>query len=152
MVDPIGAKAIATNPALKPLKFLIGEWRTTGSHPAFPGEELKGRTSFDWHEGGAFLIIRNEVDHPKFPDGVAIVGSSDSAGTFAMIYFDERGTSRIMDVMVGDGSFGWSRDDPDFSQRLTISADGPDRLVSKGEIAKPGEDWEDDLSQAFERI
>jgi len=89
----IGAKALSTNPALKPLEFLVGEWRTTGSHPEFSGQTLFGRASFAWHEGGACLIMRTQIDDPQIPNGVAIIGSDDVAGTFAMIYFDERGVS-----------------------------------------------------------
>jgi hypothetical protein len=125
----IGARARIPNPALKPLEFLVGEWRTTG----------------------AFLIMRSEVDEPRFPDGVAIIGSSDIAGTFAMIYFDERGTSRIFQVSVGDRTVTWRRDDPDFSQSLTITAEGGDRLVSQGRMTTKDGIWTDDLSQLFTR-
>src|SRR3954470_2598898 len=100
--SPIGAEALIPNPALKPLEFLVGEWRTTGTHPLVPGQALSGRTSFAWHEGGAFLIMRSEVDHPQFPSGVAIIGSDDVAGSFVMLWFDERGISRHYDVTVGE--------------------------------------------------
>jgi len=147
---PIGARARIPNPALGSLNFLIGEWRTTGSHPLVPGKELPGRTSFAWHEGGAFLIMRSQVDEPRFPDGIAIIGSDD-AGTFAMSYFDERGKSRLLDVTVGDRTLTWRHDNPEFAQCLTITADG-DWLVSTGRMSQNGGRWEDDLSQTFERI
>src|SRR4051812_38500091 len=72
---------------VEPFEFLIGEWRTTGSHPEIPGKDLRGRTSFAWHEGGAFLIMRAEIDDPQFPNGLAIIGSDDDAGRFVMTYF-----------------------------------------------------------------
>ncbi|HEU0098830.1 MAG TPA: hypothetical protein VFQ67_08640 [Allosphingosinicella sp.] len=147
---PTGAKALIPNPALKPLEFLVGEWRTAGTHPMVPGETLTGRTSFAWHEGGAFLIMRSQVDRPKFPDGVAIIGSDESTGKFAMVYFDERGVSRILDVAVGDRSVTWRHDDPEFTQALTIAAEG-DGLVSRGRMSRKGGEWEDDLSQVFTR-
>ena len=147
----IGAKALIPNPALKPLEFLIGDWRTTGSHPLVPDKILTGRTSFGWHEGGAFLIMRSQVDDPRFPDGVAIIGSSDVAGTFAMIYFDERGISRIFDVSVGDRTVRWRRDDPDFSQSLTITQKDGVTLVSQGRMTTKDGAWTDDLSQVFTR-
>jgi hypothetical protein len=149
----IGAAARIANPALKALEFLVGEWRTTGTHPEVPGEPLHGRTSFSWHEGGAFLIMRSEIDQPLFPDGVAIIGSADASGRFAMVYFDERGTSRIFDVVaVGERTVTWRRDDPDFAQSLTITGDEDgDRLVSRGRMSRKGGDWEDDLSQVFVR-
>jgi hypothetical protein len=146
----IGAEALIRNPALKPLEFLVGEWRTTGTHPMVPGETLQGRTSFSWHEGGAFLIMRSEVHQPQFPDGVAIIGSDGGSGKFAMIYFDERGISRILDLTVGDRSVTWRHDDPQFTQSLTIAAEG-DALVSKGRMSRKEGEWEDDLSQIFTR-
>lgn len=146
----IGLKALP-NQSLGQLEFLIGDWETTGSHPMVPGKELRGRTSFAWHQGGAFLIMRSQVNEPKFPDGVAIIGSDDAAGTFAMIYFDERGTSRIMEVLVNDGTVTWRRDDAAFAQCLTITTSG-DRLVSQGRMSRDGGPWEDDLSQTFVRI
>lgn len=146
----VGAEALIPNPALKPLEFLIGEWRTEGSHPAVPGKILRGRTSFAWHQGGAFLIMRSEVDEPRFPSGLAIIGSDDVAGTFAMVYFDERGISRVLEVEVGDRTVTWRRNDPHLSQSLTIHLDG-DRLVSTGRMSEQGGPWADDLSQVFER-
>lgn len=148
--SPIGAEALIPNPVLEPLEFLVGEWRTAGTHPLVPGETLSGRTSFAWHEGGAFLIMRSEVDHPQFPDGVAIIGSDGASGKCVMIYFDERGVSRILDVTLGNRSVTWRHDDPEFAQSLTIAAEG-DRLVSKGRMSKEGGQWEGDLSQVFTR-
>lgn len=148
----IGAKARMPNPALAPLAFLIGEWRTTGTHPMAPGTTLAGRTSFAWHESGAFLIMRSDVDAPLFPDGMAIIGSDDGAGRFAMTYFDERGVSRIFAVTIGDGRVTWHRDDPTLAQSVTITAaDDGDTLTSNGRMSQDGGPWGDDLSQHFIR-
>ncbi len=148
---PIGAKALISNPALKRLEFLIGVWRTSGSHPLVPGKSLVGHTSFAWHEGGAFLIMHTEIDAPQFPNGVAIIGSDDTAGTFAMTYFDERGVSRLLDVEIGERSVTWRRDDPKLAQTNTIRAEGDDTLVSEGAMSQNGGGWEKDLSQVFKR-
>jgi hypothetical protein len=48
----------ASNPALAPLKVLVGTWNTVGAHPLVPGKTFHGQTSFAWIEGGAFLIMR----------------------------------------------------------------------------------------------
>lgn len=118
-----------------------------------PDETLDGRTSFAWHEGGAFLIMRSQIDEPRFPSGVAIIGSDDVAGTFAMTYFDERGVSRLFEVTVGARTVTWRRDDPAFSQALTITADGGnDTLISKGRMSQDGGPRVDDLSQTFTRL
>jgi hypothetical protein len=147
----IGAKARKPNSALKSFEPLVGKWQTTGSHPYFPGIELHGYTSFEWIEGGAFLMMRSEVDHPKFPDGIAIFGSDDAAGTYYAIYFDERGVSRKQDVSITESQLKWWRDDPHFSQRYTIDI-AEDTLVSYGEMSRDGGEWEKDLSLTYKRV
>ena len=151
MAKHIGSNAIKPNPALKPFEVLVGEWQTTGSHPFFPGVELHGRVLFEWIEGGAFLLMRSEIDHPKFPDGIAIFGSDDQAGTFYMIYFDERGVSRVQNVSIEDNQIKWWRNDPKFSQRFTMEL-SEDKMVSSGEMSRDGGEWEKDLSLTYKKI
>src|SRR5581483_9466391 len=136
MATPIGPEARPPNPALEPLAPLIGRWRTTGTHPLVPGTTFHGRTSFEWHEHGAFLLMRSEIDEPEIPSAVAILGSDDAAGTFTMIYFDERDISRHYSVEVTDGGLSWHRNEAGFAQRmvLTIGANG-DRLDARGTMS-----------------
>src|SRR5204863_2595671 len=114
MTTAIGSEAQRPNPALEPLTPLIGEWRTTGTHPLVPGTTFHGRTSFEWHEDGAFMLMRSEIDEPEIPSAVAVVGSDDAAGAFTMIYFDERDISRRYTVEIADGEVRWHRDDAGF--------------------------------------
>ena len=152
MARKTGSKAFIPNPALKPLEALIGDWQTTGSHPYLPNTTLLGRVSFEWLEGGAFLIKRSEIDNPKFPDGVEIFGSDDAAKEFFMLHFDERGTSRKYNVSMTGKQLKWWRDEPSFSQRVTITIeDDGNKMVSKGEMSRDGAAWEDDLSLTYER-
>ena len=153
MTTPIGVETQRSNPALQPLAPLVGEWRTTGTHPLVPGTVFNGRTSFTWHEGGAFLLMRSEIDEPEIPSGVAMIGSDDAAGTFTMIYFDERNISRRYVVEVTDGKVAWHRDEAGFAQRMevTIAADGT-RLDAQGTMSHDGGPWEDDLQLTYERI
>ena len=130
---------------------LVGEWRTTGTHPMVPGTTFHGRASFAWHEGGAFLIMRSEIDEEEIPNGVAIVGSDDAAGTFFMMYFDERGVSRKYDVTLVGDRLVWARDEAGFSQRQTLMIEGS-RLVGSGEMSRGGGEWEGDLALTYDRI
>lgn len=149
----IGDKAIIPNPVLKPFEILIGEWQTTGSHPYLPGIVLHGRVSFDWLEGGAFLIMRSEIDEPRIPDGVAIFGSDDAEKKFFMLYFDERGVSRKYDVEMTGNRIKWWRDDPHFSQRFTITIeDNGSKMASVGEMSREGAAWETDLALTYVRV
>jgi hypothetical protein len=153
MTTPIGAEALRPNPALGPLAPLLGEWRTTATHPLVPGTTFHGRTSFAWHEGGAFVLMRSEIDEPAVPSAVAVIGSDDAAGTLTMLYSDERAVSRRYTVEVGDGQVSWHRDEAGFAQRmvLTLAADGS-RLDARGTMSRDGGPWEDDLQLAYERI
>ncbi|QDZ13106.1 hypothetical protein [Devosia ginsengisoli] len=153
MADDIGAKANIANPQLKFFERIIGQWRTTGTHPAMPGVTLHGRISFAWQDGGAFVVWRSEVDDLRFPDGIAIIGSDDAAGTLFISYFDERGVSRKYDVTLGENGFAMQRMDPKFSQRMTFAIEPHGaRMVSTGEMSREGAGWEPDLSQTFERL
>lgn len=147
----IGAQALIPNPTLAPLEFLIGEWMTSGTHPMLPGAPLIGVTSFAWHESGAFLAMRSQVDEPRIPDGIALFGSDDRAGAFTMIYFDEREISRIYSVEIAEGRITWSRDDPQLAQSVTVSAQPDGTLVSEGRMSQDGGPWGPDLSQRFRR-
>ena len=153
MTTRIGHEALRPNPALEPLTPLVGDWRTTGTHPLVPGTTFHGRTSFEWHEGGAFMVMRSEIDEPGIPSAVAVIGSDNAAGTFTMVYFDERDISRRYTVELAEGQVSWHRDEAGFAQRmvLTISADGT-RLDARGTMSRDGGAWEDDLRLTYERI
>jgi hypothetical protein len=152
MASETGANAKIPNPALKPFERLIGEWKTTGTHPAIP-DPLHGQASFQWEEGGAFLVWRSHVDHPQFPDGISIIASDDAAATFFISYFDERGISRKYDVMVTADGFTMHRLEPKFSQRMTFTVNPHDnRIEGRGEMSREGGPWEGDLSLTYERL
>ncbi len=152
MAESVEHEAAKPNPALQPLSALVGAWNTVGTHPLVPGTTFHGRTTFDWLEGGAFLIMHSEIDEPGIPSGIAIFGSDDATGECSMLYFDERGVSRRYEVRVRDGEVTWWRDDPTFSQRFTgtIAADGR-TIVGRGEMARGGAGWEPDLQLTYTR-
>jgi hypothetical protein len=152
MPELIGKEAAKPNPALESLSALIGRWNTIGTHPLVPGTTFHGRTSFDWMENGAFLIMRSEIDEPEIPSAIAIFGTDDATGECFMLYFDERGVSRKYEVIVRDNVWKWWRDDPKFSQRMTgtIAADGR-TMTCRGEMSREGAAWEPDLELTFTR-
>lgn len=153
MADTVGTEALKPNPALRPFEALVGEWQTTGTHPMVPGRTFHGRTSFAWHEGGAFMIMRTEIDEPEIPSGVAVFGSDDAAAMFFMLYFDERGVSRKYDATMTGNVLRWRREDPSLSQRFTITLeDSGARMIGKGQMSRNGGDWEGDLSLTYVRV
>ena len=154
MTTNTGREANIPNAALAPLGRLVGTWTTTGTHPMVPDTVFHGRTTFEWLEGGAFLIIRSEIDEPQIPTGLAIIGSDDALGTLGMLYFDERGVSRRYEVAVDGNVVRWWRDDPKFSQRWVCTLAGDGRTMSgKGELSKDGSSrWEGDLELTYTRV
>lgn len=92
----------ATAPALAPLENLVGEWETEMTHVSFPDLTIHGKATFEWLEGGHFLLQRAQTDHPDFPDSLAIIGepSMELAGRshipLTVQYFDSRGVHRIL--------------------------------------------------------
>ncbi|HEX7964242.1 MAG TPA: hypothetical protein VF651_00880 [Gammaproteobacteria bacterium] len=152
-MSPLAQEAVIPNPALEPFRVLVGEWTTEGTHPHVPGKVFHGRASFQWIEGGAFLMMRSETDEPEVPSGLAIFGSDNVAGECWMLYFDERGVSRNIQTAMRDGVWTWWRYNPKFSQRFTGTfTDGGRTLVSKGEMSKDGGPWEPDLQLTYKRV
>ena len=138
--------AAKPNPALKPFGVLIGTWSTVGTHGSLPGMTQHGQTSFEWLEGGAFLIMHADINDPRFPTGVAIFGSDDARGEYYMLSFDERGVSRKYDVSFENNVLTWWRDAPGFAQRYTWTlGDNGTTIIGKGELSKDGLSWEKDL-------
>ena len=146
-------EASIPNPALKPFRVLIGNWNTTGTHGLVPDTILHGRTSFEWLENGAFLMMRSEIDDPRFPSTIAIFGSDDSEEEYYMLTFDERGVSRKYEVNLHDNIWKWWRNAPGFFQRYEgIIVDGGNTIISKGELSKDGLSWEKDLELTYKRV
>jgi len=145
-------EASIPNPKLKPLSALIGKWKTVGTHPLLPGTTFHGHTTFEWLEGGAFLIMHSEIAEPGIPSGNAIFGSDDDTGEYFMLYFDERGVSRKYEVTLRDDTLKWWRNAPGFSQRFSGTfVDGGRTIVGKGELSKDGSLWEGDLELTYTR-
>lgn len=140
------------NPALQPFGILIGTWNTTATHPLVPDTILRGRTSFEWLEHGAFLLLRSEIDDPRFPKGIAIIASDDSERECYMLTFDDRGVSRKYEMSLRDNTWSWWRNAPGFAQRYECTlVDGGNTIVGKGELSKDGATWEKDLDVTYTR-
>ena len=82
------------HPALDHLAALVGEWETEATHQLLPGTVIHGRATFEWLEGGFFLIWRAHYDHPDIPDSIAIMGCDETGdlrnpgGGCSLHYFD----------------------------------------------------------------
>ena len=153
METGIAREALIPNPGLKAFESLIGTWETVGHHPMLPGKTLHGRTTFEWHEGGAFVLMRTETDEPDIPSGIAIFGNDDGAKTLTMLYFDERKVARRYEAELQGDMLRWWRTTPEFSQRYTISINHEaDTMQGAGEMSKDGGPWGPDLGMSYTRM
>jgi len=153
MAKKVNNEAAIPNPALEPLSVLVGEWETVGRHPGLGDVTLHGHAYLEWLEGGAFLMMHSDIDEAGIPSAVGVIGSDGTRGEYFMLYFDERGVSRKLDMNFKDNVWSWSRTAPEFSQRFTgtIAPDG-NTIVGKGEILKEGAKWEKDLDLTYRRV
>jgi hypothetical protein len=85
-----------------------------------------GRTTFEWLQGGGFLIQRSTVQRPEFPNAICAIGATGSDGALQQHYFDSRGVARVLDMTLEGNVWTLFRDGPDWPQRYIghISEDG----------------------------
>lgn len=153
MSGAIGREARIPNPRLEGFRSLIGTFTTVGHHPMVPGVTFHGRTTFELHEGGAFVVMRTEIDEPEIPSGITIFGTDDDADTLSILYFDERAVSRHYGGRLGNESLEWWRNSPQFSQRFTITFAGDaSTMRGVGAMSRDGGPWEPDLELTYQRV
>ena len=132
------------------LQPLTGTWTTEGAHPLLPGDVIRGRATFEWLDGGKFLIWRCQYDHLQIPDAVSVTGVTD--GRLSMHYFDTRGVFRVYSLSASPGSWRSWRDGPDFAQRATCTfSDDGETITSRGELSHDGTTWDEDLRLVYRR-
>ena len=138
------------DPALAPFDVLVGAWATQATHPRFDGA-VPGRTTFEWLEGGHFLVVRSRNDHELFPDAVSIVGAPESGDGLVMEHFDSRGVRRTYGVSFEDGVLAMWRDAPGFDQRYSARP-APDAFEGRWQLAETPGEWKDDLEMSYRRV
>jgi hypothetical protein len=90
------------NPALKEPELLVGDWNLEIDLPSDLPTAARGHVSFEWLEGGAFLVMRVGVEWEAPSGSVAIIGHDDASETYSTLYFDARGASRIYQMTLND--------------------------------------------------
>jgi hypothetical protein len=137
------------DPMLEPFEVLIGSWSTESTHPLF-GDVVPGSVTFEWLEGGHFVIERSRNDHELFPDAIAVIGRREAGDGLAMEYFDSRGVRRTYSVAVEDGVLRIWREAPGFDQRYSAIL-APDAFEGRWQAATIPGDWQDDLKVKYRR-
>jgi hypothetical protein len=137
------------DPALERFDALIGTWLTEATHPEFDGE-VPGSVTFEWLEGGHFIVQRSHVDHELFPDSISVIGAPEAGEGLVMEYFDSRGVRRTYGASLDDGVLSFWRDDPGFAQRFSATL-AHDSFEGLWQLARTPGDWQDDLKVTYRR-
>ena len=137
------------DPALEPFDALIGAWATEAIHPLVDAV-VRGSITFEWLEGGHFLVQRSHNDHELFPDAISVIGAPEAGGGLVMEYFDSRGVRRTYGVSLEDGVLRFWRDHPGFDQRYSAEL-GDDEFEGVSQLAETPGDWKDDLRVTYRR-
>jgi hypothetical protein len=137
------------DPALEPFDALIGTWGTDATHPLVDAV-VPGSVTFEWLEGGRFIIQRSRNDHESFPDAISVIGAPEAGDGLVMEYFDSRGVRRTYGVSLDDGVLRIWRDAPGFDQRFSATL-GQDDFEGQWQLAEAPGDWRDDLKVIYRR-
>src|SRR3954465_5806614 len=105
------------DPSLEPFEALIGTWATEATHPLFDGV-VPGSVTFEWLQGGHFVVPGPHTNHERFPartrvmgagaarsarpDPLAVIGAPEAGDGLVNDYVDSRGLRLTLRV-VGDG-------------------------------------------------
>jgi len=140
------------NPAVEDLAPLAGRWRIEARFPTDPPIAGEGEVTYEWIEERAFLVQRWRSDEPSAPDGVAVLGFDEAAGSLVQHYFDSRGVARVYRTSIEDGVWRLWRDHPGFDQRYTgtFAADGS-TISGAWEKRTDGATWERDFDLVYTR-
>jgi hypothetical protein len=128
---------------------LIGTWATEATHPMVD-VVVPGSITYEWLEGGRFLVQRSRNDHEMFPDAISVIGAPEDGEGLVMEYFDSRGVRRTYGVSLEDGVLRIWRDDPEFAQRFSATL-GRDSFEGQWQLAKTPGEWKDDLKVTYRR-
>ena len=139
----IETKITPTEPVegLRSLDVLVGKWNVTLEFKSDPANRGTGWESYEWMDGGFFLVGRFDrtFSKEKSHTGMTIFGADVTGKNCLGHFFDNQGNSRIYDVSLRDGVFKltgkWER----YSGQ--VSEDGT-TISGTWEQSKDGIDWE----------
>jgi hypothetical protein len=137
------------DPALEPFEALVGTWDVEAKHRLVE-EVVHGSNTFEWWEGGRFLVQRSHMEHELFPDGISIIGAPEAGDGLVLESFDSRGVRRTYRTSLEDGVWRIWRDQPGFEQRFSATL-GPDRFEGLFQLAETPGDWQDDMKVIYRR-
>ena len=144
------------NPTLKDLETLVGVWDMEITNARFlpnPSATVQGQVSFEWIEGGDFLVMRQGKRAVGSPYAVWLFGRDESADDYVALYCDDRRVSRIYRMRFSGSEWQQWREAPGLFHRFkgTVSKDGS-RITASWEVSSDdGKHWEHDFDLTYRR-
>lgn len=145
------------NPTLKNLETLVGVWDMEIANARFlpnPTDTVQGQVSFEWIEGGDFLMMRQGKKRAGGPPYAAwLFARDESADDYVALYCDDRRVSRMYRMRFSGGDWQLWREAPGFFQRFTgaVSQDG-NTITASWEVSRDdGKTWEHDFDLTYRR-
>ena len=141
------------NPALQDLIELTGTWEMELSNAAFLPDStttIKGIASFEWFEGGDFLILRQGTKNEETPWATWFIGHDEDFQNYTILYIDDKQSSRVYEMSFENGIWKIWRNSPEFTQRFTGTI-GNDKKMIKGcwEKSIDGKTWNHDFDLSY---
>src|ERR671920_691889 len=97
------------------------------THPMVEEAVVRGRVTYEWLEGGRFLIERAANEHPDFPDALCVIGVMEDENDLSIQYFASRG---VVPACVGPPEGG--RIEPHHRRLITSPRIVGDRRMADG--------------------
>ena len=128
---------------------LIGTWKIEGRFVG--GDEVlpvKGTVTFRWLVKDALVVMRTRMK--VAPASVAVLGADDNQNSFTMLYSDDRGVVRRMEMTLTASRWTLIRRQPGFWQRSVarIASNGRSMNVT-WEKSADGRRWVKDFELKY---
>jgi hypothetical protein len=138
------------NPSLSDLSVLIGHWDAQFDFPTDPPGALAGRVEFHLIAEGAFLVMRSLPAKGGPPKSVSIIGRDEISSAYTMLYYDERGVSRVYVMNFGNSLWTLEGRPRDFWQRFRAEV-GTEIIRGAWEASADGQEWTHDFAVTYTR-
>ena len=143
------------NSVLQSLRELVGTWEMNLSNASFlpdPTTTISGTASFEWFEGGDFLIMRQGSKVNGVPWSTWFVGRDQDSQNYSILYIDDRRVSRVYEMSFDSSEWKIWRNSHGFSQRFTGAIDKDMKVIKASwEKSYDGKTWEHDFDITYIR-
>jgi len=146
------------NPSLKEIEFLIGVWDIELTNASFLPDSSKKvifSVHYEWKADGSVIAVqqKNEESKKAPPEANWIIGRDQDSDQYTVLYFDNRGVSRVYQMSFKSNNWEMWRDNPGFSQRFegVVSEDRKTIEAKWEKSIDGGKNWEHDFNMTYRR-